>query len=548
MLDHMESLASAMKDSNMKIEFEKDVKKSLEEVVCFLEITDTQAILFSTVFMLSFNQSCIDISDIAEHMKSSNLKVASFLPDLEVLVSRKLIQYYNRSINPHRKIKDTIHDISFNISRRVLDAIMNEDPGLIKSNLEMDMVSLLEYIYQLIEDRDDEQITYEELIQETEELMIANHELSFVKRINKLDLMDSDRIVLLYVCREIINMEDDVDLSRCLNKIFSDPRWRYHKRRSLVLGKNQLVKKEILELNDGVFRSDKDIKLTDHGIEMLFEEDIKLLEQKEKQDKNLLKHEDIKPVKLFFKKELQVQLNNILKVLEEDNYKTTLERLVQKNMPQGITILLHGAPGTGKTAMAYQIARMTGRDIIQVDISNTKSFWYGESEKKIRKIFTDYFQTVDKKGLTPILFFNECDAVFGKRKEVGNSTVDQTENAIQNIILQALEEMKGILIATTNLTVNLDKAFERRFLWKLRFDKPTQEARSKIWRTKLPYLKEREARTLASTFTLSGGNIENIARKVVMHEILHGAQPTITEIHELCREESMMGEKQRIGY
>ena len=85
-------------------------------------------------------------------------------------------------------------------------------------------------------------------------------------------------------------------------------------------------------------------------------------------------------------------------------------------MPSGITVLFHGAPGTGKTASTYQIAKNTGRDIMMVDISDTKSMWFGESEKRIKAVFADYNKSLKYSKIAPILVFNEADAVFSKRK------------------------------------------------------------------------------------------------------------------------------------
>jgi SpoVK/Ycf46/Vps4 family AAA+-type ATPase len=104
---------------------------------------------------------------------------------------------------------------------------------------------------------------------------------------------------------------------------------------------------------------------------------------------------------------------------------------------------------------------------------------FGESEKKIKEIFDQYRDYAENSEIAPILLFNEADAVIGKRMEfTGDSrAVDQTENAIQNIILQEIENLKGILIATTNLTENMDNAFERRFLYKIEFSNPTPSAR-----------------------------------------------------------------------
>ena len=142
-------------------------------------------------------------------------------------------------------------------------------------------------------------------------------------------------------------------------------------------------------------------------------------------------------------------------------------------------------------------------------------------------------------GAVPILLFNEADAVFGIRQEGAGSAVDKMENSIQNIILQEMEDLDGILIATTNLTCNLDKAFERRFLYKIRFEKPSVEAKSRIWRTMIPELGEAEALQLASDFDFSGGQIENIARKKTVKSLISGETPTYTQIREYCQEETI---------
>ena len=115
----------------------------------------------------------------------------------------------------------------------------------------------------------------------------------------------------------------------------------------------------------------------------------------------------------------------------------------------------------------------------------------------------------------------------------------QTENAIQNIILEEMEKLDGILIATTNLIDNLDGAFERRFLFKIKFGQPTVEAKQSIWKSKLEWLTDEDCRTLATKFDFSGGEIDNIVRKVVMEEVLHGTRPTLAEIEELCRHEKI---------
>ena len=112
-----------------------------------------------------------------------------------------------------------------------------------------------------------------------------------------------------------------------------------------------------------------------------------------------------------------------------------------------------------------------------------------------------------------------------------------------------MEQLDGILIATTNLVDNLDKAFERRFLFKIRFDRPSVEAKVKIWRDKLSALTEGQARSLASRYDFSGGEIDNIVRKALMSEVLEGKAPSIGEIEKLCSEEKIgKSSNKRVGF
>jgi SpoVK/Ycf46/Vps4 family AAA+-type ATPase len=187
---------------------------------------------------------------------------------------------------------------------------------------------------------------------------------------------------------------------------------------------------------------------------------------------------------------------------------------------------------------------------MQVNISDIKSMWVGESEKNIKAIFTRYRRLVDESEVAPILLFNEADAIIGKRLENVQRSVDKMENSMQNIILEEIEKLDGILIATTNLTCNMDPAFERRFLYKIEFDKPSMEAKSAIWQSMIPDLSAEEATVLASKYDFSGGQIENVARKSVVNKILTGDKLSVATLMEHCNTESIDRNKnrQRIGY
>jgi len=234
--------------------------------------------------------------------------------------------------------------------------------------------------------------------------------------------------------------------------------------------------------------------------------------------------------------------------LKDEKLNEIRSRLIERDLSEGVTMLFYGAPGTGKTEMAKQLARETGRDIMTVEISKTKSMWFGESEKIIKKIFSDYAAFMEECDKMPILLFNEADAVFSKRTSISDSNVVKTENAIQNIILEELEHFKGILIATTNLQDNLDAAFERRFLFKVRFEKPDNAIRVQIWQSKLPFLPEQSARELSQRFDFSGGEIDNIVRKWEIHSIVNGEDDVFAAIGRFCEEEKLGERKRSIGF
>ena len=147
--------------------------------------------------------------------------------------------------------------------------------------------------------------------------------------------------------------------------------------------------------------------------------------------------------------------------------------------------------------------------------------------------------------------FNEADTLFSTRQNLaGRGSIDQTENAIQNIILEEMETLDGILIATTNLVDNLDKAFERRFLFKIRFNKPSVEAKRNIWLDKLPVLTDEQATRLAATYNFSGGEIDNIVRKVTLTEVVDGTAPSWENLIRICNEEKIGrgGSSGKIGF
>ena len=285
--------------------------------------------------------------------------------------------------------------------------------------------------------------------------------------------------------------------------------------------------------------------------EQIFKGDAEILFSATKvKELGVIKSEDIKEKILFYNPENEQDINRLKGLLEDEMYLKMRERLEEKNMPKGLIILMYGPPGTGKTETAMQLARMTGRDLFHVNIQEVRSCWVGESEKNTKAIFESYKNSKKKKK--PILLFNEADGVISKRSTLEggkNESVDKMENAMQNIILEEFENFDGICILTSNLAEsNLDVAFDRRILFKLKLENPKEETKKKIWKSKLETLSDEDLEKVVK-YDFSGGQIENIRRKITLDEVLYGTQPSIETILDFCKKERLIKEDSKhIGF
>ena len=262
----------------------------------------------------------------------------------------------------------------------------------------------------------------------------------------------------------------------------------------------------------------------------------------------LIAHADIRTKPMFYNDEETEQINRLTELLMPEKFAQVQERLRQKGRRTGICALFYGGPGVGKTETIRQIAKATGRDIFMVDMA-LKSKWIGESEKNLKQVFKTYKRLVRESEVAPILLFNEADAIFGKRL-VEETSAEKLNNALQNIILQEMEDLEGILIATTNMTKSFDAAFERRFLYKVLFKTPSVGVKAKIWKAMVDDISDSDAESLAARYSFTGGQIENITRKLDVEYVLYGNAPDLEKIHVLCKSEGLQKENSRkaIGF
>lgn len=237
----------------------------------------------------------------------------------------------------------------------------------------------------------------------------------------------------------------------------------------------------------------------------------------QKMQKNLIIARDIVQKKLFYNDYDRQNIFKITRFLMPDIFWGLQESLSERHLQKGFTCLLYGDSGTGKTETVFQIARITKRDILMVDASDIKSRWNGQSERNIKAVFDNYRKCMAHAENEPILLFNEADSFMGQRRWDNM----EEDNRILNIILQEMESFEGILFATTNRFDIFDSALHRRFLYKLELHRPDVETRKRIWRDMLPELSNQDIEWVSNNFNISGGQIANISKKLIMEKMFN---------------------------
>jgi SpoVK/Ycf46/Vps4 family AAA+-type ATPase len=511
LLRAIERVVEVSKDSKLKAEAKAEMAAEVKYLAERYGITERQVILFC--ICMERGPRNVDYDDLAHFLDVSNIRILSYANDIDALVRRRLLRY-----------RDAKDEDSFDIPQPVIKALKHNDVYEMPKRTGLDCAGLFEVLDQMFEDLDNDAITPKDLTEEINALFKENAQIGFVRQIRELGRMrQDDNLLLLYFCHALINKDDDDIRFREIEDCFSSSADFINAKSLLRSGEHPLMQKKLIEhrCSDGIADTSR-YKLTEQTKRTLLEE-MKINAAEEKLA-DVIKAKDLKEKKMFYVEENQRQVGELQSFFVPENYRKIRERMEQTGFRTGFACLFYGGPGTGKTETVYQLARQTGRDIMVVDVPQIKSKWVGDSEKNIKALFDRYRELVKKARQTPILLFNEADAIIGIRKQGAQNAVDKMENSIQNIILQEMEMLDGIMIATTNLTQNLDKAFERRFLYKIKFEKPTVEARVLIWHSMIPELNDMDAKTLAAKYDFSGGQIENIARHYTIDSILHDAK------------------------
>lgn len=479
-------------------------------------------------------------SMMAHYLDIRNAEMMRHEGDIEELVKKRILH----------QCKDRTQACIYHVRADVRTAFCMDEPLGEKEPKEVCLRNFTEDLDTIFSEHNDHLIDCKEMDDRLDEILGYYQSLPLVWKVKKYQLNREYNKLLLYTLHKCMVENSDLVSFYEIKEIFDNRVWVNLLRSTLMSGENELAEKDVMEFYSQNGMADTENLCLTFSAKKIFCEELGFDVNNKMNINGLIQAESIQEKPLFYNERESEEVERLTELLSEEHFAAVQKRLEEVGMRKGFACLFHGGPGTGKTETVLQIARKTGRDIMQVDLSTVRDKFVGETEKNVKALFDEYRRITKCSGKTPILLFNEADAIICKRSTNTQRSVDKMENAMQNIILQEMEQLEGILIATTNLTDNMDNAFARRFLYKIQFDRPSTQAKAAIWRSVMPRLGDYDAMSLASAYDLSGGQIENIIRKQTIDYILSGQYASIEQMHDYCRKELSSDYTQRnaIGF
>lgn len=535
-IDALDTIQQRANKSKLCVEFWESCDNEISYLCEVLDLNRNQVVL---VAILSEVGEALSWRHLGDFLGLSRLKAMAFTSDIEDLKRKRWV--YQCAAHERSGMFDGIK-----LTRGVINAFRHNEkfePEVIEGLSEQAFVDrLTRYINN---EGDDNSIPLEENHRWMMQLVESNLHLPICNKV--MDLReDISKYILLLIISDFARYggtDDEGVALGLLNNWFDGEYMFDFTADELQSGTQELFAEGIVEFrcNDGMAENEVYVLTSNARNEFVsnYTPHRKPQPRRKTDDRDLLYCGSITPKTLFYNNQEAKQLTRMKQLFGKEELQSVQERLINLGLRKGISCLFYGAPGTGKTETVLQLARETGRDVMQVDIASIRDKFVGETEKNIKQIFQRYRELCKGCEVTPILLFNEADALINSRFESTRSSVEKMDNAMQNIILQEMENLEGILIATTNLTGVLDPAFDRRFLFKIEFHKPELEVRKALWESMNKELNGDSSLMLAKEFNFTGGQIENVVRKTKIEFVMTGEYPSYERIREFCQEESL---------
>jgi AAA+ superfamily predicted ATPase len=490
------------------------------KIVCdFFDVEPKTGVLLSVIICDQLIGEVRYIHKVFKNIGFSSLEIISLNNQIKDLVKRSWLKQSNKTFPYAKEIKS--NQTEYIISQHILNAVLFFDKELIENERPLDftdgLIKLRNYMKHLV----DSNLYEDEMYDGVQQFLWDFKENTFLKEITESqELLVEEKLILFWLSSEYIFDREEFDLDAVCDFLGFENNFIYNFKQRIKNDKSTLFNTNYLSFVNPELADFSSITYGDKMLDLLTKTCVKV-EQKKIKHKfcQLIQPDDIEFKNLYFNARQQQDITKIIDMLSPENYKKMCENFKSHKMKEALSLLFYGLSGTGKTELVRQIAKKHNRILLMVDIASIKSMWVGESEKNIRRVFREYAEALKICDLAPILFFNEADAILNKRRKIESSS-DQMLNSMQNILLQYLEDFEGIFMATTNYINNLDDAFDRRIFYKKAFELPDENTRFQILQDLFPEWPGDWIKDIASDFELSGSQIQNIKRKLLVDSIL----------------------------
>ena len=539
-IEYLKLLFVKSRSSKLEFELGKDVDNAFKYLSGLFNLSHIQCALLSIVFNFTIDEDL-------ERVKTDRL--LSFLGldlevfydikgDIEVLINRGFIKQKKEDRS------NNLFNSSFVVNQKLLDMLFRNEEiqfGVLFGN-GYSFIQFCGQQYRVCNRKLLSHLSREEVLNEISEQENKNENLTQIQTMKSLGLQVKDRLFMYYIIHRYKDGNENAVSAYTIGFDVLGPAKVLSFIHKLKNKNTQMQVQGLVELV-----GDNELQLTDKAKELLLNDAANTVEESQSEVSTthyFIKHDSISERRLYFNSVLQRELNILQTLLQKDNFDEYQNELKKRGNTGGVSILIYGPSGTGKSSIVDQLAKQTKRNIFQVDLSQSRSKWYGDSEKMLKNIFVEYKTLVAKPGgEAPILLFNECDALLGKRNTDIEDRHDFTEATMTNVLLEMFEKNTGIIIGITNLEQNLDPAFLRRFTMKYYIGNPDKRAVKSILKNKIDFLEDREVERIANQFQLSGGEIENISTKCIINRIITKSNPTVSEVLDMCEEEKIKSNK-----
>ena len=523
---------SDLQENSLAVAKPLSALKKLVDMADKFKMSIDRAAIFATVH-------CMSSTDIRLSERAITAFLKPFFQENSKLIRTQLREMQRVGLLEKERYEG-IH--IFSIESAISEAIDNGDLDTISNVGPIGLDAVLEYFRKKLLDHD--HLGKAEVKQYLEDIVEKNAQLNVIKYCNRKYFTETvlDAYVCLAVCVKSIYDNDAFNFSYMDNYINMGKNYIQYMRREILTESWAPIAEGLIEnAGGGMVDFNPELKLTPKGFDYFLKElDPEMLQflrsRLGKVNVPMMQPKDIQKVDLYFNPDFAKRIDRMSTILMPQKFEEFQASFPKNAKMKGLTLLFHGGPGSGKTETVLQLCRKTKRPLMKIEVTDFQSKWVGESERKLKQIFTDYKTACERMEVAPILFLNECDQIIGKRVGIRNS-VDQMNNALQNILLEQLEQFQGIMIGTTNLTKNMDEAFERRFAMKFQFESPNETAKVSIWKSAIKGLRQQEAIALVKQFDFTPGEINNVARRFMVENLLGLEKSRLQTLQELCETE-----------